>query len=83
MAMHGDSAIQPPDPFDLPHWNRDARTRKRRTHLAVSRARACDHRPVKRRDYLRSADLDPSMPVCETCWRRWIEQRNAARKATP
>lgn len=82
MTMHGDAAMQPPDPFELPHWNRDARTKHRVTHLAVSRARACDRRPVKRRGYLRSSDLDPSHPVCGRCFNAWIEMRNAARKAT-
>jgi hypothetical protein len=71
---------RPANPWGAPHWNRDARTRKALTHLVVEGQRVCDDRPAERRFYLRSADLRPSMPVCETCFTAWISRRNAARQ---
>lgn len=64
-------------PLDAPHWTRSARTKKRLCHLSINRQRACDGRFTQHRDYLRSADLDPSMPCCEVCFNRWIARHNA------
>lgn len=84
MTMHDDAAMQrrAPVPFppDLPHWTRNKRAKKHLCHLAVDYLRACDGALVLARDYLRSAESDPSLPVCGRCFNAWVMRRNAARK---